>query len=289
MPDHNPFEWALPAAGLTALVVLALSGCLNRSAMDAGPDRRTGLGAADLAVAFALWLVGAVCAQSALNYLGLLPHADSAPDHALTQSQAWAMLAAVVTSQLPVVAYFAWRVSHLPTGWKRAGLVPTRPIRDVAAGLVGFVPAVAMAMGVGVVAGMISEKLLGLPVPNVGHEMLEQLVEADSAGTTIALLLAAIVAAPLLEEIIFRGLVQSTLSDALGPRRRWTVVLVASAVFTLIHFNVPWQAQPSLFILGIVLGWLYERTGSLLPSMIVHAGFNGLNVALALAQSGSTA
>jgi len=48
------------------------------------------------------------------------------------------------------------------------------------------------------------------------------------------------------------------------------------------HTGQAWQVLPSLFVLAVVLGWLYERTGSLLPSVLVHMGFNAINIALAV-------
>ena len=89
--------------------------------------------------------------------------------------------------------------------------------------------------------------------------------------------------APLLEEMVFRGLLQTLLIDTLGRRARWTAVLTASLIFALIHAAaVSWHGWPGLFVLGVVLGWLYERTGSLLPCYLAHALFNAANIAAAL-------
>ena len=77
--------------------------------------------------------------------------------------------------------------------------------------------------------------------------------------------------------------------EAAGETKRWGVVLVASFVFALIHANTAtwenWQALPGLFVLGLVLGWLYERSGSLWPGIFLHMGFNSLNIAMALGLS----
>ena len=57
------------------------------------------------------------------------------------------------------------------------------------------------------------------------------------------------------------------------------VVAAAAAVFALVHAEVvSWHALPGLFVLGVVLGWVFERTGSLLPCVLIHAGFNALNL-----------
>ena len=51
----------------------------------------------------------------------------------------------------------------------------------------------------------------------------------------------------------------------------------------VIHASVvPWQGLVSLFVLGLVFGYLYERTGSLLTPVIAHAVFNSFNNALTL-------
>ena len=63
----------------------------------------------------------------------------------------------------------------------------------------------------------------------------------------------------------------------------------ASLVFAMIHANFKtgenWQVLPGLFVLALILGWLYERSGSLWPGIVVHIGFNALNVIMALSMS----
>lgn len=81
----------------------------------------------------------------------------------------------------------------------------------------------------------------------------------------------AIVLAPLLEEVLFRGLLQSMLRRYMPP---WPAVLVASGLFALTHSEP--QNLPALFILSVVLGYNYERTGRLTPPIIIHGVFNGV-------------
>jgi membrane protease YdiL (CAAX protease family) len=67
------------------------------------------------------------------------------------------------------------------------------------------------------------------------------------------------------EEIAFRGLVQHWLQVAIRPMR---AVLLASALFTVLHFSV--LSAPYLFAAGMLLGWAKWKTGSLYPSMLIH-------------------
>jgi len=67
------------------------------------------------------------------------------------------------------------------------------------------------------------------------------------------------------EEIAYRGLIQHWLQTAIKP---WRALILTSALFTAMHLSV--LSAPYLFLLGLLLGWLKLKTGSLYPSMLVH-------------------
>jgi uncharacterized protein len=67
------------------------------------------------------------------------------------------------------------------------------------------------------------------------------------------------------EEIAFRGLLQHWLSAAIRP---WRAVLLASALFMVMHFSL--ASAPYLFAVGLLLGWARWKTGSLYPPMLLH-------------------
>lgn len=92
----------------------------------------------------------------------------------------------------------------------------------------------------------------------------------------VAIVITAAVIVPIGEELLFRGLGQSLLRRHFGP---WPAVLVASAIFAAVHWSQP-QAVPSLFVLAVVMGYNYERTGRLLAPILIHALFNAANLAL---------
>ena len=105
------------------------------------------------------------------------------------------------------------------------------------------------------------------------HSMLTALREVG-AGWKALVVFSTVVLAPVVEEIVYRGLLQSTLRNYFrGP---WPTVLLASALFAAMHMNP--HAFPALFALGVVLGYNYERTGRLLAPMLIHALFNGVSV-----------
>lgn len=88
-------------------------------------------------------------------------------------------------------------------------------------------------------------------------------------------MLSTIVMAPLLEEMLFRGVIQQSFTQRYGGIGG---VLTAAAVFGLIHI-IPQQVVNAFFV-GIILGYIYIKTGSLIPVIIIHA----LNNAIAYAQ-----
>ncbi|MFA7328882.1 MAG: type II CAAX endopeptidase family protein, partial [Candidatus Ratteibacteria bacterium] len=70
---------------------------------------------------------------------------------------------------------------------------------------------------------------------------------------------------PLLEEIIFRGFLFGTLRNSFGPRRS---MVYSSLIFAALHHSL--AAFLPIFFLAMVLAYLYEKTGSLWPSIVLH-------------------
>ena len=78
--------------------------------------------------------------------------------------------------------------------------------------------------------------------------------------------------APILEELLFRGAIQGHLQGVL--KHPWVAILIASFLFGVVHMN-PAQI-PFAFLLGAMFGWLYYRTGSLLPGIMGHVLNNSI-------------
>ena len=118
--------------------------------------------------------------------------------------------------------------------------------------------------------------------------------EMDGTGTTTHLwlvIILAVVVAPLTEEIIFRGLLQGWLAGLL--RSRWIAIAVSAGIFAVFHLATRENAGvgevslarletiPALFVLGLVLGYAYEKSGSLYRPMALHLAFNALSLFMA--------
>jgi membrane protease YdiL (CAAX protease family) len=109
----------------------------------------------------------------------------------------------------------------------------------------------------------------------------EQVLTGGIADTPLQLALAvvaAVVLAPLAEELLFRGLLHR------GLRRRLALVpatAISSVVFAVVHIDVL-LSQPlaivGLVLVGIILALAYERTGSLIVPIMIHAVHNAVTI-----------
>lgn len=101
---------------------------------------------------------------------------------------------------------------------------------------------------------------------------LTALFGSGPVGLVLTLALAAALA-PLAEELVFRGVVLSAVRAQWGDR---VAIVVSSGVFAAFHFSA-WQIVP-VAVLGMSLGWLTVRRGSLWPAICLHAAYNGVAV-----------
>jgi membrane protease YdiL (CAAX protease family) len=73
--------------------------------------------------------------------------------------------------------------------------------------------------------------------------------------------------APIGEELIFRGAVLPKLLEW-KPERRWLMITFSAVLFAVAHMNPAQIIHPLL--IGLLLGWMYERTGSIIPGVAYH-------------------
>ena len=95
-------------------------------------------------------------------------------------------------------------------------------------------------------------------------------IETNWAGV-----LAIAIAGPILEEMLFRGVITTTLLKSYSPKK---AVIYSALIFGIFHLN-PAQILVAT-LLGFLLGWLFYKTHSLIPCIIVHILNNSLSVYL---------
>ena len=107
----------------------------------------------------------------------------------------------------------------------------------------------------------------------------ESYSEASAGITTggVVGVIAVALAAPVVEEIIFRGLIMTRLSRAMPG---WLAVLLSAAVFGACHGNPVWFGYA--FVLGAFFGLIDLRAGSIWPSILGHVVFNSISQILSI-------
>lgn len=102
-------------------------------------------------------------------------------------------------------------------------------------------------------------------------EWFEQLMSSLTGGNLVISFISVSVFAPFFEEWLCRGVV---LRGLLTHTRPASAIIVSAVFFAVLHMN-PWQALPA-FLLGLVFGYVYYKTGSLKLTMLMHFTNNTL-------------
>ena len=114
-------------------------------------------------------------------------------------------------------------------------------------------------------------------VPSEAQPVVEYLATAKGLSERLPMIFMAVVAAPVAEEVIFRGYLHGVLRKWSG---RWFSIVATSLLFSAMHGHIP--ALVPLFIFAMTLALVYEKTGSLWASLIMHSLFNSVTVVIAL-------
>ena len=152
------------------------------------------------------------------------------------------------------IVIFLWtRYAELSPKWLR-----TRPWAVLAWSVVA-------SMGALIPSIWIQEQMPELP--NFAEQEFGTIMATPWGYLVIGLL------APLSEEIVMRGAILKELlkSEKLGV---WPAITISALMFALIHMN-PAQ-MPHAFLIGLLLGWMYWRTGSILPGVAYHWANNSI-------------
>jgi len=163
----------------------------------------------------------------------------------------------------------AWLLKKESIGWAGGFGLNVRRLRSIGIGLGVALVVTPLAMIMqGLLAGLLTPPN---EQPNVQEvvKVLQQTVQTDHL---VFYGLVAIVLAPVMEELLFRGVFYTTIKARGYPR---LALWGTSLLFALVHSNL--LTFLPLTMLAMVLVWLYERTGNLLASIAAHSCFNSIN------------
>jgi hypothetical protein len=97
-------------------------------------------------------------------------------------------------------------------------------------------------------------------LPNFADTEFDMLMSSRLGYFVIAL------GAPLVEELVFRGAILRALLQ--WKSNPWVGIFISAVMFAVVHMN-PAQ-MPHALLVGILLGWMYYRTDSIVPGVVYH-------------------
>lgn len=177
----------------------------------------------------------------------------------LENSMAFSLIADMLTLFIVMAFYLIRRRRFREALWLRRVDAPTL--------WAGASLAPALYLGVSLV-------LLALP-----KAWMERYNEASAGITSGGMVgvLAVVAAAPIAEEVIFRGLIMTRLGEAMPG---WLALVLSAAVFGACHGDPVWFGYA--FPLGLFFGFIDMRAGSIWPSILAHVAFNSISQILDL-------
>jgi membrane protease YdiL (CAAX protease family) len=269
------FELCLAAAGGVALWALWKADVIRP-----GSFRRRGLRDTGPSPWWA-WGIGAVTTFLFGNLGASLAHAAvSSRPHTDLELTAALIFGSGIAGTIAALWVLAQVSRRHPREWVR-GLGGS-----IRRGLVGLLAAYPIVTMVSILVVLVILAFGGELPDQLAHDTLKQLAENRDSPMAWATVVGVVLLAPVVEELTFRVFFQTMLLRAIGSA--WLAVLVTSLIFALVHLGSGVSVEDAhalvpLFVLSLGLGIAYERTGRAAVPIVMHMGFNALNIIMAAA------
>ena len=254
------------AALLTPPGVLIFGRMLARIGRQGGRVRTDKFGIPDLFMGFflaILFTVGALFAPS-----------DATVVQAASVMKTEDVLSSVFSSLLilSIVIGFLWIRKISP-----AELFGLQKISLFKAGVIGILLIAAIFPILLVVTYLVQAALHGQVKEQEVVQFFREAAGANEQASVAALFFMAVVVAPIVEEVIFRGYLYAVFKSWAGPVAS---LIFTAALFSAVHNNV--AVLPSLLILAVGLTIAYEWSGTILVPIAMHASFNAIQLIMLL-------
>ena len=301
--------WLIAALAGWAAVGLVAAGGLGafRRRGIAGPERLrpwdsawTLLGI--IGGGLAAWIVGSMLAVAVVTTGLRVAHAHPSTD--VTNLVVGGLGEAVAVAVMLALVRGFWSSSR--SGLQLIGLSPRGIPNALAGGTAALFVLFPLVQLTGVAVIQVY-RWLHLPQAKA-HPVLEMMRADQGLAMAVAAVVTAAVVAPVAEELVFRGLLQTMLARLFSraadvvasaaragpvappvhtrPAARWAAVVVTSAAFAAVHYSAEPEAVVPIFVLSVGLGFVYERSGNLWMNTVTHGLFNAAQIAVFLTARG---
>lgn len=242
---------------------------LGTEALTGVPIRRTKLPVWLAFLPMVVWLMGVSGAAQLVGTLwpGLEGASKVFADHVIF---AVASVAAIFVVLVIARNTFARRLRGFGLNFRSAGVDFVAAVLN----LVSIYPVIWVVVEVTMLAG----QLIWPGFEMQPHQELETIASYSQWSLRAVIMVTTIVLVPACEELLFRGLLQSVIrSYVKGP---WIAITLGSMIFAAAHYDpMHW---PALFVLSMCIGYSYEKSGSILRPIFIHAMFNAVSILGAL-------
>ena len=172
------------------------------------------------------------------------------------------VLRRLAAAESPTRTLLTWRET-----FRALGMTSQRPLADIGVGTLNYVVLMPLFFAV----SAFSQKIFQHYHTPINPVQFDSMLAQNNIDRLLLLLVTA-VAAPIVEELMFRGVLYPALK---GPWGAVGAALLSGAVFAVIHPTLPSGFLP-IMLLGVAFALTYERRGSLLPNIVMHGIHNGL-------------
>ncbi len=198
-----------------------------------------------------------------------------------------------------VVIIFLARI-HFARRLKGFGLNVKTIVKDFFAAFVNLLAVWPLITAAIILTMFFGEQIWGQEYQIQQHQQIKLITEYPQLPLRIMIFVVAVVIASLFEEMLFRGLFQTTIRSYLDARcsildarysmldtrrgsgKAWLAIAISSGLFAATHADT--GHWPALFVLGICLGYAYEKSGSLFQPIFIHSFFNATSIIATLNQ-----
>jgi membrane protease YdiL (CAAX protease family) len=267
------------AAGIVLLAWWLLTTSLGRKALANAPPRRNRTPIIAPLIPLSIWFIGTALMQSIVEKIVRPP-------------EEWQRLflnnlvySAMALFTVGVMLFLAEKT--FARGLRGLGLWPWTIPKDLGFAFVDLLAVWPVFTAVGVLTIEAAKALVGPQFEMPKHVGLEIITESTALPLRVLIIVLAVGVAPLVEETLFRGLIQTVLRSHFGGP--WPAIFTTAALFAFFHVDFQNPATvthvPPLFALAVGLGYAYEKSGSLFRSIFMHAMFNAVSILAALSQT----
>ena len=258
--------------GLTILIFWLIRTSFARKSLSNSPPRRTNMPAYLPFIALLIWFAIASSLITASRKFLL----DLTDLQSVFLENIILCTAAVLS--MPAVMFLASR--HFARRLKGFGLSTANIPKDILIAplnLLAVWPLVVITLALTIYLGKL---FLGPDFQIQQHQELKMISAYSQLLLRTLIFITVAVVIPVFEEMLFRGMFQTMVRSFI--KKPWPSIIISSLVFAAVHDNK--GHWPALFVLGLCLGYSYEKSGSLLRPVFIHSLFNTASLIAAIYQ-----